>query len=83
MPIDSKMGGAIFLPVELNSAGMNSLKNDSHLFFDVNLQSMDMPQRKIVPLKFPINSGLRTELLRLHQFSETSFQAVPIECPSS
>ncbi|MCP4340456.1 MAG: hypothetical protein GY799_16595 [Desulfobulbaceae bacterium] len=44
MPVESKMAGALFLPAEPTSAGISSLRNDSRLFFNVQLRSLDMPQ---------------------------------------
>ncbi|MCP4341806.1 MAG: retroviral-like aspartic protease [Desulfobulbaceae bacterium] len=71
MPVDSKMAGTLSLPEEQTSAGINSLKNDSHLFFNVQLRSMDMPQRKTTSIKFLIDSGTEISALSQEDFSQS------------
>ncbi len=68
MPVNSKMAGALFLPVEPTSAGINSLKNDSRLFFDIKLRSLDMPQQMIISVKFLIDSGAEISALSYQDF---------------
>ncbi|MCP4338305.1 MAG: hypothetical protein GY799_05320 [Desulfobulbaceae bacterium] len=66
--VDSKMAGALFLLVEPPSAGINSLKSDSRLFFNIKLRSLDMLQRKIVSVRFLIDSGTEISALSYQDF---------------
>ncbi len=68
MSVPSKMAGEIFLPAELPSASISALKMDSRLFFDVKLCSMDIPQWKVVSVKFLIDSGAEISTLSYSDF---------------
>ncbi len=66
-----KMAGAIHLAVDQPSAGINSLKNDSRIFCDVQLRSLDMPKRKETSICFLVDSGAEISALSAQDFSSS------------
>ncbi len=65
------MAGAIHLPVDRPSAGINSIKNDSRIFCDVRLRPLDLPQRKETSLCFLVDSGVEISALSTQDFSNS------------
>ncbi len=62
------MAGTLFLPADPPSAGTDSLRKDSRLFYNVQLHSMDLPQWKTASVKFLIDSGAKISALTYSDF---------------
>ncbi|MCP4336370.1 MAG: retroviral-like aspartic protease, partial [Mycoplasma sp.] len=62
------MAGAIHLPADRTSAGINSLKNDSRIFCNVQIRPLDLPQRRETSLRFLVDSGAEVSALSVQDY---------------
>ncbi|MCP4337058.1 MAG: retroviral-like aspartic protease, partial [Mycoplasma sp.] len=67
-PVNFKMAGAIHLPADRMSAGINSVKSDSRIFCSIQIRPLDLPQRRETSLRFLIDSGVEVSALSAQDY---------------